>query len=696
MAGRNRIRSLIRLVSVIFFLTVLRQSGYIPHVPSGKFHLEGDSLYTSGLYGGREGAFRLLLGVEGENLDFRSREWKLTTGNIRETSAERISNVGGSKLNGGPQHSEPVDVGASSNLHNTSVRVDFETTLKDTFKACVNVKAHVGYPDSCSYVRANPECHSGTMIEYTEQFYCTFGKFPLIGYVMYFVWLMALFYMLGNTAADFFCSSLEKLSKLLHLPPTVAGVSLLPLGNGAPDVFASIAAFTGSSNGQVGLNSVLGGAMFVTSVVAGSVALVVSSVHGAGTLHLDRNCFLRDVGFFMVTLVSLLLIIVIGKLHLWGAFMYISIYLVYGFMVAAGEVIKTQDRRKRQPSYALEPLILSSNSLADEEGSGSFGEETMTENTLPQWMWTSNVAIYSHKGLATLEGSSRPLWGWSEQEEAEIQAQRSPRRLCWQLMWMPLILPRRLTIPVVEDSRWSRPFAIGSAILAPTLLAAVWDGNDGHPFGISSNVYIFGLTLGAFLGLVSYFTIKAEHPPRRFLFPWAFGGFIMSIVWFYLIANELVAALVALGVLLEIDAAILGLTVLAWGNSIGDLMSNIALSFNGNDGVQIAVSGCYAGPMFNTLVGLGLSFLFASWKSYPAAFVIPTDYSLFYTIGFLYVGLLWAMFILPMRGMTLSKGFGIGLLVLYASFLSLRLANVTGLVSLPGLGTEFGSFLLTR
>lgn len=266
-----------------------------------------------------------------------------------------------------------------------------------------------------------------------------------------------------------------------------------------------------------------------------------------------------------------------------------------------------------------------------------------------------------------------------------LQAQRSFGRLCWQLLWLPLDLPRRLTIPLVDESRWSRSFAIGSAMLAPTLLAAIWDGNDRHPLGSGRSVYIVGGTLGAFLGMLSYFTTKAEHPPRRFLFPWAFGGFIMSIVWFYIIANELVAALVALGVILEIDAAILGLTVLAWGNSMGDLMSNIALSFSGNEGVQIAIAGCYAGPMFNTLVGLGLSFLIASWKSYPSSFVIPTDYSLFYTIGFLYAGLLWAMFTLPTRSMTPSKSLGVGLLLLYASFLSLRLANVTGLVSLPGL-----------
>ena len=267
-----------------------------------------------------------------------------------------------------------------------------------------------------------------------------------------------------------------------------------------------------------------------------------------------------------------------------------------------------------------------------------------------------------------------------------FQAQKSPLRICWNLLWMPLHLPRQLTIPVVEDSQWSRPFAVASAALAPTLLAAVWDRNDDQPFGSSPTVYFFGGTVGTLLGVLAYLLTRSEHPPRHFLFPWAFGGFVMSIVWFYLIANELVAALVALGVILEVDAAILGLTVLAWGNSIGDLMSNLALAFNGADGAQIAITGCYAGPMFNTLVGLGLSFLLASWNSYPLAFDIPTDISLFYTIGFLYIGLLWALVSLPFKGMRPTKGFSIGLLLLYVSFLSLRLANFTGLISLPGLG----------
>ena len=46
---------------------------------------------------------------------------------------------------------------------------------------------------------------------------------------------------------------------------------------------------------------------------------------------------------------------------------------------------------------------------------------------------------------------------------------------------------------------------------------------------------------------------------------------------------------------------VLGLTVLAWGNSIGDLSTNMAMAKKGL--ANMALTACYAGPVFNLLVG---------------------------------------------------------------------------------------------
>ncbi|XP_042518032.1 cation/calcium exchanger 1-like [Macadamia integrifolia] len=542
---------------------------------------------------------------------------------------------------------------SSSNI--TSFKILYESTDQDA--GCSNLHRYHDYKAKCAYLRSEKGCQPEGYIDYLQLFYCNCGRYPILGYTVLVLWFIVLFYLLGNTTADYFCSSLDRLSIVLKLSPAIAGATLLSLGNGAPDVFSSIVSFVGTGAGEVGLNSILGGAFFVSSIVAGIISILV----GPHKISIDKSSFIRDTVFFLLVLSSLLLILLIGRINLWGAITFVSLYFVYVLFVATTHFCNL---------FPRSPILPSTRSLLAHETEG------FNDLGVP-------LVAYVDEEILIPNGKDGIL----------VDGDNLVSPTCYYfglfllILDLPLYLPRRLTIPVVSEERWSKPYAVISVTLAPLLLTALWNSQGGDSSGPKTGllIYIIGGLAGITFGVLAYVTTDNSNPPKKYLLPWLVGGFLMSVTWTYVIAEELVALLVSIGHVFRINPSILGLTVLAWGNSLGDLIADIALAVNGGpDGVQVAISGCYAGPIFNTLMGLGLSFVFSAWHAYPSSFIIPRDSSLYETLGFLMCGLLWALAVLPNKRMRIDRTLGAGLLVLYICFLSLRLARETGLLQLHG------------
>lgn len=176
----------------------------------------------------------------------------------------------------------------------------------------------------------------------------------------------------------------------------------------------------------------------------------------------------------------------------------------------------------------------------------------------------------------------------------------------------PLVVVRRLTIPTVTADSWSREETALSIAFAPPFF--FWA--TGHADLSVANVvpvWAIALVFGFGFAVPAYWFTKWSHPPKWNIVL-IIVAFVMSVVWIMFIASELVTVLAGLGMILTIPATILGLTVLAWGNSLGDMVANVSVAKAGKP--KMAIAGCYAGPMFNMLIGQGLSLVLVTTKDF--------------------------------------------------------------------------------
>ncbi len=70
----------------------------------------------------------------------------------------------------------------------------------------------------------------------------------------------------------------------------------------------------------------------------------------------------------------------------------------------------------------------------------------------------------------------------------------------------------------------------------------------------------------------------------------SFVGFVMAIFWIYSLANEVIGVLTMVGVVSGLSHEVLGLTLLAWSNSLGDLVGNISLARKGHPKIGISAA----------------------------------------------------------------------------------------------------------
>jgi solute carrier family 24 (sodium/potassium/calcium exchanger), member 6 len=151
-------------------------------------------------------------------------------------------------------------------------------------------------------------------------------------------------YLLASTADDYLSNSLEFIVTTFKIPESLAGVTILAFGNGAPDIFASInnAEKLESPDSSPSMNDsysgLIGAAFFLGSVV---LTLCIRASPGQ-EIRVTKTYFLREYGFLILVYVYLILIFLgIGFINLWITLGFFLIYIVYVTIVVIQSSMKS-------------------------------------------------------------------------------------------------------------------------------------------------------------------------------------------------------------------------------------------------------------------------------------------------------------------------------------------------------------------
>mmetsp|Transcript_13617 Transcript_13617/g.19844 ORF Transcript_13617/g.19844 Transcript_13617/m.19844 type:complete len:791 (+) Transcript_13617:139-2511(+) len=175
---------------------------------------------------------------------------------------------------------------------------------------------------------------------------------------------------------------------------------------------------------------------------------------------------------------------------------------------------------------------------------------------------------------------------------------------------LPMTVFRLVTIPIPCDGYYCRPLLALSVALSPLWFGIYfwveYEINLFYDGGFPVIIFLFLLS-GIVGSLILRFAPRGEGPMALLAsIPIALFGFIIAATWIDTIADVLVNLLSFLGIICHIPSSIMGLTVLAWGNSMGDMAANMTMARKGL--ANMAITACFAGPVFNMLIGLGFGF----------------------------------------------------------------------------------------
>ncbi|KAM8997768.1 sodium/potassium/calcium exchanger 1 isoform 3-T4 [Ara ararauna] len=548
-----------------------------------------------------------------------------------------------------PQPMDPVKV-TSRGITSNRTAVTGNVTAAPKIRHCVYVDSEPTVPITTP-VGTTPQQDNGSG-NYPDEKppYESKGEYPQDlfsveerrqGWVVLHIFgMMYVFVALAIVCDEYFVPALGVITEKLQISEDVAGATFMAAGGSAPELFTSlIGVFISHSN--VGIGTIVGSAVFNILFVIGTCALFSREI-----LHLTWWPLFRDISFYIVDLMMLILFFLDSVIDWWESLLLLTAYATYVFAmkhnvhleqwvkqelskklnavqaataehirkkstgaVADDEAKKPADGRRLQPGSALQRGSSSASLHNTQMRSTVFQLMIHTLDPLTDAKFKDRVDILSNIAKAKVGEGSKPE---GEEEKAA---------------------PSKVQVTPASNSEAGKDKQKADA---------PQDAQDSKKFFV---ITFFGSIL--WIAIFSYLMVWWAHQ---------------------------------VGETIGISEEIMGLTILAAGTSIPDLITSVIVARKGLG--DMAVSSSVGSNIFDITVGLPVPwFLYSIFNELDP--VAVSSNGLFCAIVLLFLMLLFVIISIAACKWKMNKLLGLTMFALYFVFLIISVMLEDKIISCP-------------
>ncbi|XP_029395775.1 sodium/potassium/calcium exchanger 2 isoform X7 [Mus pahari] len=496
--------------------------------------------------------------------------------------------------------------------------------------------------------------------------------------ILHVIGMIYMFIALAIVCDEFFVPSLTVITEKLGISDDVAGATFMAAGGSAPELFTSlIGVFIAHSN--VGIGTIVGSAVFNILFVIGMCALFSREI-----LNLTWWPLFRDVSFYIVDLLMLITFFLDNVIMWWESLLLLTAYFAYVVfmkfnvqverwvkqMITRNNVIKVtvpEAQAKSPTAGDKDEPTLPSKPRLQRGGSSASLHNSLMRNSIFQLM------IHTLDPLA--EGRFREkasILHKIAKKKCQVDENERQNGAANHVEKIELPNSTSTEVEMTPSSEASEPVQNGNlshnieAADAPKATETA-EEEDDQPLSLSwptnprkqvTFLIVFPIVFPLWITLPD-----VRKPASRKFFPITFFG---SITWIAVFSYLMVWWAHQVGETIGISEEIMGLTILAAGTSIPDLITSVIVARKGLG--DMAVSSSVGSNIFDITVGLPLPWLLYTIIHRFSPVTVSSN-GLFCAIVLLFIMLLFVILSIALCKWRMNKILGFIMFGLYFVFL---------------------------